>query len=119
MKAKNKEEYIDKLTRKFAATISHVEQMKALAHAGHTPGPWKNENESIKDSQGWIVALLAKRANKGITEANARLIAAAPDLLRELKYAQETLYADYNEEPGSGRFQCIDDAIAKAEGENK
>jgi hypothetical protein len=44
----------------------------------HTPGPWKIEGAAINDSEGTPLALCCS------TEANAALIAAAPDLLEAL-----------------------------------
>ena len=99
----------------------------------HTPGPWTIEPEHIDDEDGsyhepvimandgmLIVAVI--RVGTGQDEANARLIAAAPDLLTALVEIAK----------GEGRFSCdplehasntIDDmkalalaAIAKAEG---
>ena len=56
--------------------------------AGHTPGPWRlNAGDSIKvmNPRGLCVAFAACGGMTGVkldeAEANARLIAAAPDLL--------------------------------------
>lgn len=64
----------------------------------HTPGPWnlyKNEwNLGIYDSRGALVAdLLGNlRPNAENKEANAKLIAAAPDLLNMLKEAWDCMH---------------------------
>ncbi len=53
----------------------------------HTPGPWKITHTAlngyrVSDSMGWGVAAILKDTND---EANARLIAAAPEMLELLK----------------------------------
>lgn len=82
----------------------------------HTPGPWRFEEgtKTIRavPSNHWLASM---NSWDGAVDhaANARLIAAAPDMLAALK-----LVAD------SGKFSCFDDsawdavndAIAKAEG---
>ena len=66
---------------------------------GHTPGPW----EALKDNNRWTIFLpdsylgnhIAYTSNGGVSEdqeeANARLIAAAPDLLEALEQARTTI----------------------------
>jgi hypothetical protein len=61
----------------------------------HTPGPWSfDENETgrtfdacfgVAPSRGLSVAFVPCRADDGTAEANARLIAAAPELLAAAK----------------------------------
>jgi hypothetical protein len=46
----------------------------------HTPGPWRADQRCIEGPDGNI-ALLNLARGEGVTRANARLIAAAPDLL--------------------------------------
>ena len=81
----------------------------------HTPGPW--HSVPSVPSEGfdcwWLMAgsrnIATISGYQGDTEceANARLIAAAPDLLEALKHARQNMpHPD----------QMIDDAIAKAEG---
>jgi len=61
--------------------------------AGHTPGPWfvdPDDTLAIRapdgDDEPWHVAEVIEYCGEGDqTEANARLIAAAPDLLEALK----------------------------------
>ena len=53
----------------------------------HTPGPWKTTHSEVNgyrvsDSTGWGVAVVLKDTND---EANARLIAAAPQMLEALE----------------------------------
>ena len=100
---------------------------------GHTPGPWKatpaNAGEWNIDGEGsndWAIAVVCGGAGtedpNGRTDANARLIAAAPDLLDALG-----AFIAASEEPGpeskSPRAALLTTAwvkaraaIAKAEG---
>lgn len=90
---------------------------------GHTPGPWRLhlvDDTTIIDKSGRFVAsvcggdedLVDQDYNNPdewpILEANARLIASAPDLLEALKHARNQM-----QHPD----QLIDEAIAKATGE--
>ena len=86
----------------------------------HTPGPWHigapppNGEQTIGTQQGLMVAVAT--TGSGVpTEANARLIAAAPDLLSALQVAELVL-----RERGLqciGEYKQIESAIAKATGE--
>lgn len=95
----------------------------------HTPGPWKCGQESV-DPEWWIVTieggLIVANVNAHFCqEANARLIAAAPDMLAVLKQVVAQI-EDYervnNLAPSPGRQHCWDsvarahEIIAKAEG---
>ncbi len=54
----------------------------------HTPGPWKQEGNNIVadyTATCGVVASVSAMPNKWETEANARLIAAAPELLEALR----------------------------------
>ena len=57
----------------------------------HTPGPWAVSAGSygpeiqINGADGFGVALCADGVGDGVMERNARLIAAAPDLLKALR----------------------------------
>jgi hypothetical protein len=86
----------------------------------HTPGPWHVEvynegrNMDIQDAQGRGV----------LTKENARLIAAAPDLLAALEDMVEALALDRLEDGGQficeaygEHFTAARAAIAKARGE--
>lgn len=55
----------------------------------HTPGPWVKGQNCIEDAQANIIAT-ASYEQSGYVQANAHLIAAAPDLLEA---AQAALYA--------------------------
>ena len=54
----------------------------------HTPGPWSTDHtyvEHVFDSEGTRVADCETMRGPGVDEANARLIAAAPDMLQALR----------------------------------
>lgn len=88
----------------------------------HTPGPWRPKNGTVlansyegthcsdADIAGYGAPLVCESIR---TDANARLIAAAPDLLEALK-AMLDYYGSH-----TARVECQDmarAAIAKAEG---
>lgn len=88
----------------------------------HTPGPWKyyitkaeTEIRSVKTNQ--TIALVSCEApNAVITpECNARLIAAAPEMLEALKTVLKDLYLA-GEHADAVQLRTVFDAIAKAEG---
>ena len=63
----------------------------SAAEAGPTKGPWKTDpecgNESVIDAGGFLIAdcaIFGPKADPARNRANARLIAAAPDLLAAL-----------------------------------
>ena len=70
-----------------------------MSNTKHTPGPWKQYRDSVGNVRiqgnvaGGPVAFIEEMNNTGGTEqdhANARLIAAAPELLEALHAAYET-----------------------------
>lgn len=84
--------------------------------SGHTPGPWTpkfDESYNVIGGDGATIAqckfisFLVRRSADEVA-ANARLIAAAPDLLEALKRARAIIAG------GGYRFEDIDAAIAKA-----
>lgn len=87
----------------------------------HTPGPW-----TVGDKRGvWVgPVVMADGGKKGVafvvgeSDANARLIAAAPDLLSALK-AHLPWDEDYGPVQGWGIWQDAIDAINKAEGRSE
>lgn len=91
-------------------------------NAKHTPGPWHVESDTdICGSAGGFIATAHMPSSAIGTEreyANARLIAAAPDLLELLCRARDEL-ADLNQsENDGGEFLlAIDTATSKATGE--
>lgn len=99
--------------------------MKTKTQETHTPAPWKigyaNQTrlgywtQSVKGPNGHPIHPARANGNtQQVAEANARLIAAAPELLEQLKRAVECLH-DLN------RFDLAPmlAAIEKAEGESK
>lgn len=74
----------------------------------HTPGPWLTDRNNVHTGQiaiihhclnnDWVEVWTDKWAQTGLgeeeQEANARLIAAAPDLLEALKTAMQQLETD-------------------------
>ena len=91
----------------------------------HTPGPWRigttppNGEQTIGTQQGLMVAVATTGANTP-TEANARLIAAAPDLLEALKACIPHLERDDHHTDALSRerphYAAARAAIAKATG---
>lgn len=85
----------------------------------HTPGPWRTVTDDINH---WVEVnnrIIMVTGPNG--QANARLIAAAPDLLEALRYAAEVLqpHLQYDDEGDSAEREAFDqamEAIKKAEG---
>lgn len=90
----------------------------------HTPGPWIAIKDTVyegsKDSSGdEIVTLEYRRAAGGPHPRNiadARLIAAAPELLKALRRARDELEKHDGYDPEDEDDRWIYDAISKAEG---
>jgi hypothetical protein len=89
----------------------------------HTPGPWilNSEKSSVWSGDTIIAAITLKRPE---TEADARLIAAAPDLLNAAEKVLAGLNARIDASAGPcGKTPVFDgiadlhDAIAKARGQ--
>lgn len=88
----------------------------------HTPGPWTVESDQTTVSMGGqcvIVAPAPDTASREECIANARLIAAAPELYRALR----ELIAEADDHPGwEGHksqtlgFEWARDAVKRAEG---
>ena len=88
--------------------------------AKHTPGPW--ELDTTFGRQGLIqpvgrdypvAAVTGYYTNAGQTEANARLIAAAPEMLEALRDCREALRSI----DATCELRVVNAAIAKATGE--
>jgi hypothetical protein len=94
----------------------------------HTPGPWTHQADSTFSTLGDRRLVGANLISPGIvfgglgpeTDANARLIAAAPELLAALKLAEPIVALAYGRNPqypsNSHALTNVRDAIAKAEG---
>ena len=88
----------------------------------HTPGPWKQGNDRIECSEGYGVADLFTQRNDAETKANARLIAAAPEMLEALEALVREFDDTYDGDPISmEKHEAIEKArnsIIKARGES-
>lgn len=57
-----------------------------MSNSKHTPGPWVIKDGILKSENGYHLYSLEERPGLGhAAEANARLIAAAPELLESLE----------------------------------
>lgn len=88
----------------------------------HTPGPWEQINNiygtsrlAIMHETGIIVAEITDWPDTAIADANARLIAAAPDLLDAL--GRLLHMAEEGSMPGPNTLAQARAAIAKAKGD--
>ncbi len=87
----------------------------------HTDGPWKHEKstKTIRSAKkNYWIATMNSWDGAVDNDANARLIAAAPDLLEALKIVL-VQYGEYQDGQGAAKFHAVNiarDAIAKAEG---
>ena len=106
--------------------------------AKHTPGPWKlnadedtgmNDSGCILDSVGHVIVTdiygtFKNGRTTGEAEANARLIAAAPDLLAQLQrtlidledFCSDEPEFEWSQDAGNKMIREIEQAIAKARG---
>ena len=78
----------------------------------HTPGPWmvaRGVPAAVDALSGGLVAEAVGSFDSDAEKANARLIAAAPDMLAELKRLRDVV--------GDEDVDCIEAVIAKAEGQ--
>lgn len=100
-----------------------------MTQAKHTPGPWQAEwstREAGKEAKGWHVFNEDDVDYNGViadcpdcnenSEANARLIAAAPELLQCLLHARMLVAAQAYGEGVIAALAMYDAAIAKATG---
>lgn len=86
--------------------ISKDHQMEAIdedeitkdKYAGYTPGPWSVDTKptlgttiSIRSENREVAVVATNGVSDAVGQANARLIAAAPELLRALEMALESL----------------------------
>ena len=126
------------LSEKGVNAIFDVIDAEAIAAAGHTPGPWEIET-AVKGTnwelypahnrypcqqpiaQGWASDIGER--HDAVAEANARLIAAAPDMLEALKEVLPVLeglakerHVMVGEARRGGHRDKLRAAIAKAEG---
>lgn len=101
-----------------------------MTEAKHTPGPWKQhpdyqwiikeDNAPISDEGVTIASTTAHEGsgffpNPSQGRANARLIAAAPDMLEALNLCRQHMYEHASNTPDNA-FEKLCAAIAKATG---
>ena len=60
-----------------------------MSNLNHTPGPWTTGSYNVEAGPDVTYAVHARDTSAHTLRANARLIAAAPDLLHALKWAAE------------------------------
>lgn len=86
----------------------------------HTPGPWHTEVEYVSAQRKARTGYTLVRGHgdvfvtKVFGEDDARLIAAAPDLLFTLRHLLAIVTDGYT--PGSGDIRACQEAIVRAEG---
>jgi hypothetical protein len=89
-----------------------------MTTAAHTPGPWIHDQPEnmIMDSEGRKLVAQARSLHfpKDVRDANARLIAAAPDLLAALILADEKLKHYTGEYMGGPHIKTVRDAARAA-----
>ena len=85
-------------------------------------GPWKSEDCTPGESEGLCFAINSEdkviaRTTDGWNEAraNARLIAAAPELLEQCKFLEKMLAS--TDHPSSPKLAELRELLAKVEGE--
>lgn len=98
--------------------MNHPNRSKQQQQAKHTPGPWQAVALAVR----WAVTTTAKPRTFNICiinndrdeqEANARLIAAAPELLAALKAARPHIGVGYSAVQRHAITSQVDAAIAK------
>jgi hypothetical protein len=110
-----------------------------MSEAQHTPGPWQaikwsSHAQTTVVTAPWAAVIrLGKHFKSGAViaecqgarsgylddeaEANARLIAAAPEMLAELKRQVQRLYNGFEPDNQSAEYQRVIALIRKAEGQ--
>ena len=80
----------------------------------HTPGPWVVDRNHITTDGGHEIATVSYRQS-GYVQANIRLLASAPDLL---KAAKRILACEAELTTGDAylEYRALEAAVAKAEG---
>ena len=87
--------------------------------SAHTPGPWGLDGNLIEGPDGERVACITAYSRRTPKQkANARLIAAAPELLEALQLCRQHMY-EHASNTADDAFERLCAAIAKATGETK
>lgn len=92
-----------------------------MSNNKHTPGQWKaellpKECNIYSKSDGGIARIMHEGKHKEEHEANANLIAAAPDMLEALKRIRTVADVVHPSETQKNIIAWADEAISKAEG---
>jgi hypothetical protein len=84
----------------------------------HTPGPWIDYDGEVYAGKYLVADVWEHPSGDDVARANARLIAAAPDMLDALRQAAicENQDAFRNRRPVAPWYESACAAIAKAEG---
>ena len=85
--------------------------------SNHTPGPWEASHDIdaccvATITSGWVVVPIGADPNKFDANADAQLIAAAPEMLDALEAATHVM-------PLGEEYYSVVEAIAKAKGETE
>jgi hypothetical protein len=109
-------------------TSEAMADLRAHMQAKHTPGPWRAVADEqvpergavyVEGPEGWADHAICdcEYSQEGVErdEANARLIAAAPDMLKVL-HAIANVNAKYGSSLDTDIVKGVHAAIAKAEG---
>ena len=83
--------------------------------SAHTPGPWRIQGKFV-GIETWPICELACSLPEVQVEANARLIAAAPELLSACEWMLRYWQGFENDEKPIALVSDMQQAVAKAEG---
>ncbi len=84
-------------------------------HATHTPGPW-HTYLSHKDINRHIACKDGNSIAKEVHHANARLVAAAPELLEQCKHLEKVIRCRLPEMDADIELAKLREVLAKVEG---
>lgn len=89
----------------------------------HTPGPWTIEGDTIRNTNQEIICLAGGRygyrrdkSGREEIQANAHLIASAPEMLKALKELHRILYEDEGYALYNPKMKQAEKLINKIEG---
>lgn len=108
----------------YSNTFRDGKRVKLPEGAKHTPGPWRAHGDAVFSPDGCIAICGTDLLTPATNEANARLIAAASDMLAALQYIMGKLGSYHDADDDDAEMHIIADiektleaAIAKAKGE--